>query len=63
MEDTCSPGKNTKLYSFRVFSIIIPAELIIVFLEGLFIIGNIPASLGTALTAKGQFTLPESKKI
>ena len=63
MEDTCSPGKDTKLYSFRVYSIVIPITLIIVFLEAVYIIAKIPGTLGSALTIKGPFTLPEYKKI
>ena len=57
MEDTCSPDVNKKLQSFRAYTIIIPTALIILFLEGVFILATIPGSLGSALTIKG--TLPQ----
>ena len=57
MEDTCSPEANMKLHSFRAYTIIIPTALIILFLEGIFILATIPGSLGSALTIKG--TLPQ----
>ena len=59
MEDTCSPGKNTTLYSFRAWSIIIPLAMILVFLELVYIIATIPGNLGSALTIKGEFLLPK----
>lgn len=58
MEDTCSPEKNTKLYSFRAWSIVIPITLIVLFLEVIYILTKI-TTLGSALTIKGPFTIPK----
>ena len=59
MADTCSPGNNTTLYTFRAYSIIIPVTLIVLFLEAIFIISKIPGTLGSALTIKGPFAIPK----
>jgi len=64
MEDTCSPGKNKTLQSFRAYTVVIPIALILVFLEGVFILATIPGSLGSALTVKGALpSLPANSKI
>jgi hypothetical protein len=63
MEDTCSPGKNKSLHTFRIYSIIIPVSIAIVFLESIFVLSSIPGTLGSALTIKGSLPyLPESVK-
>ena len=59
MEDTCSPGKNTILHSFRAYSIVIPVTIIILFLEALYIFSITSGSLGSAKTIKGPFTVPK----
>jgi len=59
MEDTCSPGKNTILHSFRAYSIVIPVAIIIVFLEALYIFSKTSVTLGSAKTIKGPFTIPK----
>jgi hypothetical protein len=54
-EDTCSPGKNTVLQSFRTYSIIFPFLILFLIFEAILIISSIPtASLGSALTVKGS---------
>jgi len=54
-QDTCSPGKNTVLHSFRTYSIIFPFLILILIFEAILIISSIPTgSLGTALTFKGS---------
>jgi len=65
MEDTCSPGKNVKLYTFRAYSIVIPMIFVILFLEAIFILAKMPgsSSVGSALTIKGPLSLPQSMKI
>jgi hypothetical protein len=54
MEGTCSPGKNKSLQTFRVYSIIIPVTIAVVFLESIFILSSIPGTLGSGLTIKGS---------
>jgi hypothetical protein len=65
MEGTCSPGKGKRLQTFRIYSIIIPVTIAVVFLESIFILSSIPGSLGSGLTIKGS--LPDlqtlSKKL
>jgi hypothetical protein len=53
MEDSCSPGKNKSLQTHRIYSIIMPSALAILILEAVYVIGNIPGNLGSALTIKG----------
>ena len=53
MEDSCSPGKNKSLQTYRIYSIVIPTTLAILILEAAYIIANIPGNLGSALTIKG----------
>ena len=54
MEDTCSPGKNKSLQSYRIYSIVIPTALALLILEAVYVIANIPGNLGSALTIKGS---------
>jgi hypothetical protein len=56
MEDTCSPGKNKKLYSFRIYSTLIPAVMAFLILEGVFIVSNIPGNLGSGTTIQKSLT-------
>jgi hypothetical protein len=57
-EDTCSPGKNKVLHSFRAYSVVFPLLFIFLFLETIFILASIPSGgLGSALSIKG--TLPK----
>lgn len=61
MEDTCSPGKNKVLQSFRAYSIIFPMVLIILILEAFYIFAYIPAgSLGDISSIKGHLKLPQA---
>jgi hypothetical protein len=54
-EDTCSPGKNKVLHSFRAYSVVFPIMLILLFLEAIFILASIPSGeLGSSLTIKGS---------
>jgi hypothetical protein len=59
MEDTCLPERNKVLYNFRVYSIVFPICLVILFLETIFIFASLSSgdstSLGTALTLSGPF--------
>lgn len=59
MQDTCSPGKNTILQSFRAYSIVIPIAMIVVFLELMYIFAKVSGTLGSATTIKGPFTVPK----
>jgi hypothetical protein len=52
MEDTCSPGKNRQLQSYRIYSLVIPATLALLFLEAVYIISHIPGNLGSISTIK-----------
>jgi hypothetical protein len=54
MEDTCSPGKNKKLQTYRIYSIVMPSILGLLIMEGVYIIASIPGNLGSALTIKGS---------
>lgn len=54
MEDTCSPGKNRSLQTYRIYSILMPSILGLLILEGIYVIANIPGNLGSALTMKGS---------
>ena len=59
MLDSCSPFANSKLQSFRAYSLLIPAVLLVFILESIYVFASIPESLGTALTMKGPF--PKAK--
>jgi hypothetical protein len=52
MEDTCSPGKNRQLQTYRIYSIIIPSVLAVLFMETIYIISHIPGNLGSMPTIK-----------
>jgi hypothetical protein len=54
MEDTCTPGKNKSIQTYRIYSIVIPAVILTVIIEAFYVIGNIPGNLGSALTIKGS---------
>uniref|UniRef100_A0A6C0AN73 Uncharacterized protein n=1 Tax=viral metagenome TaxID=1070528 RepID=A0A6C0AN73_9ZZZZ len=55
MEDTCSPGKNKSLQSFRAYSVIFPMIIILVLLEAFCIFAYIPSgSLGDMSSIKGS---------
>jgi len=54
IEDTCSPGKNKKLQTYRAYSIF-PILLILLFFEAIFILASIPSgNLGSISTIKGH---------
>jgi hypothetical protein len=53
MEDTCSPGKNKSLHTYRIYSIVIPAVILTLILEAVYVIGNIAGNLGSARDIKG----------
>jgi hypothetical protein len=59
MEDSCNPFAKTKMQSFRIYSLMIPAVLLVFILESIYVFMTIPESLGTALTMKGPF--PKAK--
>lgn len=61
MEDTCSPGKNKSLYTYRIYTIVIPTTLAILILEAVYVIANIPGSIGSAMTLKGSLPILPSK--
>lgn len=42
IEDTCSPGKNKKLYVFRAYYVF-PVLLVILFFEAIYILASIPS--------------------
>lgn len=52
MEDTCSPGKNRQLQTYRIYSIVIPSALALLFVEAVYIISHIPGNLGSISTIK-----------
>ena len=57
MEDTCKPKAAQKLQAYRIYTIIVPAILMIFVLESVYVFMSIPATLGTALSIKGPFTM------
>lgn len=63
IEDTCSPGKNKKLYTFRAYSVF-PVLLILLFFEAIYILASIPSgNLGSISSIKGQLPkLPDITK-
>jgi hypothetical protein len=54
MEDTCSPGKNKTLQTYRIYSIVIPVSITVLILEGIYVLASIPGNLGSAMTMKGS---------
>lgn len=54
MEDTCTPGKNRSLHTYRIYSIVIPSALALLILEAVYVIANIPGNLGSAMSVKGS---------
>ena len=63
--DTCSPVTSRIVHAFRVYSIIFPVLLIILFFEAIFIFASIPTGdLGSALSIKGSLpALPGGNKL
>jgi len=63
MEDTCSPGKNKKLYAFRAYYIF-PVLLVILLFETIYILASIPSgNLGNVSSITGQLPkLPDFTK-
>jgi hypothetical protein len=57
MEDTCKPKSAQTLQAYRIYTIIVPALLMIFILECVYVFMSIPATLGTALSIKGPFTM------
>lgn len=53
MEDTCSPGRNKRLQTYRIYSIVLPITFALLALESVFILSNIPGNLGSSTTVKG----------
>lgn len=53
MEDSCSPPKKT-LYSHRIYSVLFPILLLILFIEFFFVMMYYPDSLGSMLSVKGS---------
>jgi len=41
--DTCDPASKLVLYSFRIYSIILPTLLFILLLETIFVFSSVPA--------------------
>jgi len=65
MSDTCSPGKNKTLQTYRIYTILIPIVLGVFILEAMYIIIFIPNTLGSAKTITGALAkgvLPEVMK-
>jgi hypothetical protein len=56
---TCSPAKKS-LVLFRVYYILIPILLFVLFIEAVVIIMSLPAGIGTALTAAATTSLGAS---
>ena len=54
MEDTCTPGKNKSIQTYRIYSIVIPAVILTLILEAFYVIGNIAGNLGSASTINGS---------
>ena len=60
MEDSCVPVKKV-LTGHRIYSLLIPSLLLILFIEFFYIMFKYPDSLGSALTIKGPLPhLPKS---
>ena len=61
MSDSCKPFKGQQIKPFRVYSIVLPIVLTILFVEAVYVFSSIPGTLGTALTVTGA--LPSIKHI
>jgi hypothetical protein len=63
--DTCSPNNGPNAFqTYRIYTTLIPVLLVFLVLECIFIIANIPGTLGTSLTIKGSLPqLPPSLTI
>lgn len=57
--DTCNPKATLKFYNYKFYSMVLPALLMFLVLEVIFVFMTIPTSIGTALTTGGPF--PTSK--
>ena len=57
MEDTCNPGKNKVLQSYRIYTIVIPCAVVIFILEAAYVLSNIPGNIGSSMSLKA--TLPQ----
>jgi hypothetical protein len=57
--DTCNPDVKKVLQDHKFYSVILPALVMFLVLELIFIVMNIPTSIGNALTQAGPF--PTSK--
>jgi hypothetical protein len=59
MEDICVPA-NTSFNTQRIYTLLIPSLLIIVFFELCFIMFNYPDSLGSVFSVKGSLPVVPS---
>jgi hypothetical protein len=57
--DTCNPQAALKFHNYKFYSLILPALLMFLVLEVVFVFMAIPTSIGSALAAAGPF--PTSK--
>jgi hypothetical protein len=53
--DTCNPQVALKFYNYKFYSIVLPALLMFLVLEVVFVFMAIPTSIGNALTTAGPF--------
>jgi len=56
MPDTCSPLIGLKLHIYKFYSIILPALLMFLVLEIVFVFMTIPTSIGNVLATAGPFS-------
>jgi len=50
--DTCNPASKLVLYSFRIYTIILPILLFLLLLETIFVISGIPAGKLEVITLR-----------
>lgn len=53
--DTCNPNLKKTLQNYKFYSVILPALLMFLVLEVIFICMNIPTSIANVLTKVGPF--------
>jgi hypothetical protein len=62
MNDTCNPNANLKQQPYRIYSILLPAVLLLFVLEAVFVFMSIP-SLGSAATLVGPYNISKDIKL
>lgn len=58
--DSCSPSSNASLNAYRVYSLVVPAAVLLLIAEGVYIFMKLPSNFGTSSTVHGA--LPQIPK-